>query len=132
MIVKRMMRSLKPIKESITTFSGHGSALAQVYNHMILPLANTRDKETQIIWGIRDFEFRFNRKPEGMWLAETAVDTRIAANCLAKHGVKFTVLAPRQAKAIRRNGEVEWIPVDTATIETRRPYNCRPAIRENH
>ncbi|HEX5479500.1 MAG TPA: glycoside hydrolase, partial [Dehalococcoidia bacterium] len=55
-------------------FNGHGSAMAQAYNHMILPLANTRDKRTQITWGIRDFEHRYGRKPEGMWLPETAVD----------------------------------------------------------
>ena len=47
-------------------FSGHGSALAQVYNHMIMPFANTRDKRTQVIWGIRDFDHRFGRRPEGM------------------------------------------------------------------
>ncbi len=61
-------------KESVERFEGHGSAMAQVFNHMILPLANRRDKETQVIWGIRDFERRFKRRPEGMWLAETAVD----------------------------------------------------------
>src|SRR5258706_745712 len=55
-------------------FGGHGSAIAQVYNHMIMPLANPRDRFTQVFWGIRDFEFRYGRKPEGMWLAETAVD----------------------------------------------------------
>ena len=60
--------------ESQAAFSGHGSAIAQAYNHMIMPLANRRDKYTQVLWGIRDFEHRFNRKPEGMWLAETAVD----------------------------------------------------------
>src|SRR5579862_3092399 len=59
---------------SIERFGGHGSAMAQAYNHMILPLAHPRDKETQVIWGIRDFEARFGRKPEGMWLPETAVD----------------------------------------------------------
>src|SRR5438874_90828 len=55
-------------------FSGHSSALAQPYNHMIMPLANALDKSTQVQWGIRDFEHRFGHKPEGMWLPETAVD----------------------------------------------------------
>lgn len=112
---------LEADKESIKTFDGHGSALAQVYNHMILPLANRRDKETQIIWGIRDFEFRFNRKPEGMWLAETAVDVE-SLELLAAHGIKFTILAPRQAKAIRKKGEQAWTNVTTESIDTRRPY----------
>ena len=61
-------------KQSQQQFGGHGSAMAQVYNHMILPLAHPRDKETQVIWGIRDFVARFGRQPEGMWLPETAVD----------------------------------------------------------
>ncbi|HEY5746546.1 MAG TPA: DUF3536 domain-containing protein [Chryseolinea sp.] len=108
-------------RESAKHFGGHGSAMAQVYNHMILPLANTRDKETQIIWGLRDFEYRFKRKPEGMWLAETAVDIE-SLELLAKHDIKFTVLAPRQAKAIRKIKDTEWSPVDTSTLDTRRPY----------
>ena len=110
-------------KESVKSFNGHGSAMAQVYNHIILPLANRRDKETQIIWGIRDFEFRFNRKPEGMWLAETAVDIE-SLELLAKHNIKFTILAPRQARAFRRIGESEWQPLVTETVDTRRPYRC--------
>ncbi len=110
-------------KESVKNFGGHGSAMAQVYNHIILPLANRRDKETQIIWGIRDFEFRFNRKPEGMWLAETAVDIE-SLEMLAKHGIKFTILAPRQARAFRRIGETEWQPLVMETVDTRRPYRC--------
>ncbi len=114
---------LEADRESQRLFNGHGSAIAQVYNHAILPLANTRDKETQVIWGIRDFEYRFNRKPEGMWLAETAADTE-SLELLAKHGIRFTVLAPRQAKAIRRIGKDEWTPVNTNTIDTRRPYIC--------
>src|SRR3954470_2309879 len=81
-------------------YSGHGSALAQVYNHMILPLANPRDKETQILWGIRDFESRFGRPPEGMWLSETAADTP-TLDIMARHGIKYTILSPFQANRTR-------------------------------
>ena len=93
--------------ESQRTFSGHGSALAQAYNHMILPLANSRDKKTQVIWGIRDFEHRFRRKPEGIWFPETAVDLEsldLASEC----GIKFTILSPHQARRTRRIGETAW------------------------
>ncbi len=110
-------------KESIERFDGHGSAVAQVYNHMILPLANRRDRETQVIWGIRDFERRFQRKPEGMWLAETAVDTE-SLEILAEQGITFTILAPRQAKATRNIGETEWTEVNDQTVNTRKAYRC--------
>lgn len=110
-------------KESRELFGGHGSAMAQVFNHMILPLANRRDKETQVIWGIRDFERRFNRKPEGMWLAETAVDTE-SLEVLAEQGIVFTVLAPRQAKATRRIGDEHWNNVNDQTVDTRKTYRC--------
>lgn len=83
-------------QESQKKFSGHGSALAQAYNHMILPLANWRDKYTQVLWGIRDFEHRFGRSPEGMWLPETAVDLD-TLDILANLGIRFTILSPRQA-----------------------------------
>src|ERR1700730_553841 len=65
---------LEADRASAQRFSGHGSAMAQCYNHMIMPLANTRDKYTQVYWGIVDFRHRFGRDPEGMWLPETAVD----------------------------------------------------------
>lgn len=94
-------------KESMENFGGHGSAVAQAYNHMIMPLANSRDKETQIIWGIEDFKWRFNRQPEGMWLGETAVDTE-TLELLVKHNVKYTILAPRQAKRFRKVGTEQW------------------------
>src|SRR6201995_1683307 len=81
-------------------FSGHGSAMAQVYNHIIMPLANTRDRITQIRWGIADFERRFERKPEGMWLAETPVDSE-TLELLAAHGIRFTILAPGQCARVR-------------------------------
>jgi alpha-amylase/alpha-mannosidase (GH57 family) len=112
---------LEADRQSMRLFGGHGSAMAQVYNHMIMPLANAQDKETQIIWGIKDFEHRFKRKPEGMWLAETAVDTE-SLELLVKHNIKFTVLAPRQAKAFRKVNEEQWHPTESTFIETRRPY----------
>jgi alpha-amylase/alpha-mannosidase (GH57 family) len=81
-------------------YDGHGSAMAQVYNHIIMPLANERDQLTQIRWGIADFESRFNRKPEGMWLAETAAN-RQTLDLLAREGIKFTILAPNQCARVR-------------------------------
>ena len=90
---------LEADRVSAQRFSGHGSALAQCYNHMIMPLANARDKLTQVIWGIEDFRFRFGRDPEGMWLPETAVDLE-TLDLMARHGIQFTILAPSQAKSV--------------------------------
>jgi alpha-amylase/alpha-mannosidase (GH57 family) len=115
---------LQADRDSLDNFSGHGSALAQVYNHIIMPLASRQDKYTQIIWGIRDFEYRFKRKPEGMWLAETAVDTD-TLDILAENGIQFTVLAPRQAKAVRRMGDSNWTDVSGDRVNPRVPYLCR-------
>jgi len=114
---------LKADKSSQHFFSGHGSAIAQAYNHMILPLANERDKRTQVIWGIKDFEFRFKRRPEGMWLPETAVDTP-TLEVLAEQEIRYTILTPYQAKAVRRLGEEQWRPVEGA-INAQEPYLCR-------
>jgi len=106
-------------RESMIHYGGHGSAMAQVYNHIIMPLASRRDKETQIKWGVADFEKRFNRKPEGMWLAETAVDTE-SLEVLAENEIKFTVLAPSQAKRFRKQGEKKWVN----GIDTKQAYIC--------
>jgi len=95
-------------KESMQNFGGHGSAVAQVYNHMIMPLANRRDKETQIIWGIEDFKKRFGRMPEGMWLGEAAVDTE-TLELMNEQGIKYSLLAPRQAARYRKIGSKDWI-----------------------
>jgi len=108
-------------KISMQNFSGHGSAIAQAYNHMIMPHATLRDKHTQVIWGIADFEYRFQRKPEGMWLPETAVDNE-TLEVLAEHGIKFTMLSPHQAQNIRKIGEENWIDVTNAKINPRVPY----------
>lgn len=111
-------------KLSEKRFSGHGSAMAQAYNHLILPLANRRDKITQIKWGIRDFEHRFHRKPEGMWLPETAVNLEIL-EILAEHGIRFTILAPRQAAGVRRKGGRKWIDVTEGRIDPSRAYTVQ-------
>ncbi|MDP8213395.1 MAG: DUF3536 domain-containing protein [Candidatus Zapsychrus exili] len=115
---------LKADEMSQQNFSGHGSAIAQVYNHMIMPLANEKDKETQVLWGIRDFEHRFRRKPEGMWLAETAVDNK-TLEVLVKHEIKFVILAPHQAKCVRKKGEKIWDDVQGAKINPLKPYLCK-------
>ncbi|MBR1604110.1 MAG: DUF3536 domain-containing protein, partial [Synergistaceae bacterium] len=105
-------------------FSGHGPAMAQVYNHIIMPLANRRDKETQVKWAVRDFKKRFGRMPEGMWLAECAVDTE-TLEVLAENNIKFTVLSPYQAEAVRFAGRDEWIDVRGGSVDTRCAYKCK-------
>lgn len=113
----------KADRRSAELFGGHGSAMAQGHSHLIMPLANYRDKITQVWWGVRDFEYRFGRYPEGLWLPEMAADTE-TLEVLAAQGIAFTVLAPRQAKAIRKTGETAWREVNTDLLDTRRPYWC--------
>jgi alpha-amylase/alpha-mannosidase (GH57 family) len=103
---------------SAERYSGHGSAVAQVYNHIIMPLASERDARTQIRWGIADFTHRFGRKPEGMWLAETAV-SRSVLDLMAQEGIKYTILAPHQCARIR--------PLSGADAARLRPAYAGPA-----
>ena len=112
---------LEADQESQEHFSGHGSALAQAYNHMILPLANSRDRLTQVTWGIQDFMHRFGRKPEGMWLPETAVDLE-TLQILAELGIRFTILSPHQAGRIKPLDGGGWEDVTDAKIDTTMPY----------
>ncbi len=102
-------------------FSGHGSAMAQAYNHMIMPLANRRDKYTQVLWGIRDFENRFGRPPEGMWLPETAVDLD-TLDIMAEFGIRFTVLSTYQAKEVRDLDQDSWTDVSSRGIDPTMAY----------
>lgn len=114
---------LEADRASLKRLSSHGNALVQPYNHMIMPLASTRDKETQIVWGIEDFTRRFNRQPEGMWLPEAAVD-RETLEIAAEHGILFTILAPKQARRFRLSTGDSWKRVDGATIDPSIPYMC--------
>lgn len=114
-------RVVKADIDSVQEHEGHGNAIAQVYNHMIMPLANERDKQTQVIWGINDFETRFGRKPEGMWLAETAVDDD-SLRVLAEHGIKYTILSPYQALKVRKIGDKDWFDVSWGNIDPAQAY----------
>jgi len=114
-------RIIKADINSVERHNGHGNAIAQVYNHMIMPLANELDKQTQVKWGIRDFEYRFGRKPEGIWLAETAVDDD-TLRVLVENDIKFTILSPYQAKSIRKETEKEWQDVSWGNIDPARSY----------
>jgi alpha-amylase/alpha-mannosidase (GH57 family) len=124
-------------RRSRQLFGGHSSAMAQVYNHLIMPLANRRDRLTQIRWGIADYKYRFGHMPEGMWLAETAADTE-TLQLLAAEGIRFTVLAPRQCQRVRpiSGGKAgadpdttkpagEWIDTPNATVDPTHPYFVR-------
>jgi alpha-amylase/alpha-mannosidase (GH57 family) len=114
---------LEADRESLKCHGGHGAAIAQAYNHLIMPLANSRDKKTQIIWGLKDFESRFQRQPEGMWLPETAIDLE-TLGLLAEHGVSYTILAPHQAHQICRIDarKEEWQDVSGGRIDPTRAY----------
>ncbi|WP_373535803.1 DUF3536 domain-containing protein [Microcoleus sp.] len=133
-------RILEADRKSCQRLSGHGNAIAQVYNHIIMPLANERDKYTQIRWGIADFRSRFDRNPEGMWLAETAVDYA-TLEVLVAEGIRFIVLAPSQAERCRpligqnpaagAETDGEWHEVGGGQIDPTRPYRCylKPEMR---
>jgi alpha-amylase/alpha-mannosidase (GH57 family) len=132
----RMIRDAD--RQSMAHFDGHGSAMAQVYNHVIMPLASTRDRITQIRWGIADFQHRFGRPPEGMWLAETAVDNE-TLELLAQNGILFTVLAPHQCARVQEvdknplfdllDGDLpavnHWIETPHASVNPNHPYLVR-------
>jgi len=121
-------RILEADRKSCDRLNGHGNAIAQVYNHIILPLANERDKQTQIRWGKEDFRSRFGRDPEGMWLAETAVDYA-TLEALVAEGIRFTILAPSQAERCRlipsdEQPVSQWLEVGGSQIDPTRPYRC--------
>ncbi|PSB35063.1 DUF3536 domain-containing protein [Chlorogloea sp. CCALA 695] len=126
--VEVYQRILEADRHSCDRLNGHGNAIAQVYNHIIMPLANERDKHTQIRWGKEDFKSRFKRDPEGMWLAEAAVDYATIAALIAEK-IRFIVLAPSQALRCRNlanpdENRGEWYEVGGSQIDATRPYRC--------
>jgi alpha-amylase/alpha-mannosidase (GH57 family) len=102
---------------------GHGNAIAQVYDHIIMPLASDRDKETEVLWGISDFEKRFHRRPEAMWLPETAVNYP-TLQVLVKHGMRYLILSPFQVLRVRPFGGKKWTDVSQGQIDATQAYRC--------
>ncbi|MGB9627505.1 MAG: DUF3536 domain-containing protein [Thermodesulfobacteriota bacterium] len=113
---------LEADRESLRRW-GYGNAIAQVYNHIIMPLAVERDKETEVLWGIADFERRFHRTPEAMWLPETAVDYP-TLRVLIKHGMRYLILSPYQASRVRPFEGKRWTDVSQGRIDPTQPYRC--------
>lgn len=112
---------LEADRKSCETYQGHGNAIAQAYNHMILPLASERDKVTQILWGLREFRHRFGREPESLWLPETAINIA-TLRCLIEHGLKYVILSPTQANMVRKIGDRTWTDVSDNSIDPTQPY----------
>ncbi|MCK9182749.1 MAG: DUF3536 domain-containing protein [Fibrobacteraceae bacterium] len=110
---------------------GHGNAIAQVYNHIIMPLASPEDRITQIRWGIKDFEFHFGRKPEAMWLAETAINMDVIVD-LIKEGILFTILSPTQAESFRPLMGGAFKGCEHTDIDTTRPYRIFPVDKDGN
>jgi alpha-amylase/alpha-mannosidase (GH57 family) len=114
-------RLLAADKTAAQRLSGHGNAMAQAYNHMILPLAKPRDVRTQILWGLADFKHRFGRDAEALWIPETACNDAVLT-ALVEHGLKYAVLAPTQAKCVRPIGAQDWTDVSSSGLDPRRAY----------
>lgn len=118
---KTYAQILSADRTSIQTRAGHGNAIAQAYGHAILPLCNERDRQTQVLWGLADFRYRFGREPESLWLPETACDNN-TLDLLIEHQLRFVILAPDQAAQFRRLGSSEWHSADNGGIDTSRAY----------
>ncbi|MBI4678772.1 MAG: DUF3536 domain-containing protein [Elusimicrobia bacterium] len=114
-------RILEADRTSSRRLDGHGNAMAHAYGHMILPLANERDLNTQIRWGLADFKHRFGRDPEAMWLPETAVNESVL-RALIDHGMSFVILSPHQAQRCRAIGKKEWKDVSAGSVDPGQPY----------
>jgi alpha-amylase/alpha-mannosidase (GH57 family) len=114
-------RILEADKASIQNRGGHGNAIAQAYGHAILPLCDDRERETQVVWGLSDFRYRFGREAESLWLPETACD-EATLQLLIDHGLRYVILAPQQAMYVRPLGSAKWTDVTQHGIDTSRAY----------
>jgi alpha-amylase/alpha-mannosidase (GH57 family) len=114
-------RILEADRESVSRHGGHGNAIAQGYNHVIIPLCNEQDRRTQVRWGIADFRQRFGREPESLWLPETGCDAR-TLDLFIDEGMRYVILSPYQAQRVRLPGADKWRDVSDGSIDTNIPY----------
>jgi alpha-amylase/alpha-mannosidase (GH57 family) len=119
---------LEADENSLELNDGHGNAIAMIYNHIIMPLANKRDKITQIKWALEDFKLHFGRESEGIWLPETACNKE-TLEALIEENVGYTILDPSQAHSVRKidsendvNNDTQWTDVSNGSINTQIPY----------
>ncbi|MFW6245606.1 MAG: glycoside hydrolase, partial [Fibrobacterota bacterium] len=112
-------------KLSSEKLGGHGNAVAQVFNHIIMPLAPRRDQLTQIRWAKHFFKKRHGRDPEGIWLGETAINM-ITVQCLIEEKIRYVILAPSQAESFRHLDSDQWVQTKDQGVDTRRPYRIFP------
>lgn len=119
-----LARMVAADQKSALANGGHGNALAQAYNHMILPLADKQDRRTQIHWGLAAFQAQFQREAEAMWLPETAANHEVLDE-LIEQGMRFVILAPQQAARIRGPKQEKWQDVSGGKIDGSRPYFYR-------
>jgi alpha-amylase/alpha-mannosidase (GH57 family) len=114
-------RIMEADKESVALRGGHGNAIAQGYNHCILPLCNERDCVTQIRWGLREFRHRYGREAESMWLPETACNDAVLGRCIDE-GLRYIILAPSQCGRVRPIGGKEWTLTEGGNVDPGRAY----------
>src|ERR1044072_8922646 len=116
-------RIIEADRESVRRRGGHGNAIAQGYNHSILPLCDERDRRTQVRWGLSDFRLRFGREAEALWLPETACDDA-TLDTLVEEGLRYVILSPFQAARVRAlgSGEHAWRDVSGGDVDTTVPY----------
>ncbi len=117
-------RILEADRESRVRNGGHGNAIAQVYNHQILPLSSDQDKITQIEWGLASFKKDFKRDAEGIWLAETAINQKVV-DLLIDYKIRFVILSPTQVQSLRTKENGEWQDVSDGSIDTSVPYRLK-------
>lgn len=99
---------------------GHGNAIAQSYNHTILPLDPPDRRDKQIEWGLESFRRTFNRDAEGLWCPESAINPDVV-DSLVSFGIRFVILSPFQAGAVEDESG-KMIDVSSTCAPYMRPY----------